>query len=382
MQIERNKILNLTEKTLSSELFAAFFMLFGMVCWFFELSLVCITAFSVAFICIFIFCKDIKNAFALLLFLPFFLVNNTLESGVWGIYVACIACCATAVVGFTITQIILNKNKIRRGKLFFPLFLFAATLLIGGVTRFNVSAFAAFLAASIVIIALYFIAVNFTVNFTDYLAKLLVFGAIVLTLEILITHLRWPDFIESIKTNPNYFFSSESMNTASIMITLGIVGLYKFGIGKKKDYLYLLLSLCFVGGVLITKCRFMTVIAALVWLFAYVDFFIKTPNKKLFTWATIIAVLAILGVAVVFRKKLIDLITEFATKGQKGANGRDELWPWCIEKFLKFPVFGYGYLTEVGDSTYKEKVDIVNMILAHNTMLQWITCSGIVGGAL
>lgn len=378
----KSKAFCLIEKTLSSEIVAAFFMLFGAVCWAFDQSLFCVSVFSLAFVCIFLFCKDVKNVFALLFYLPFFLSDNSLSSGVWGVYTVCIASCATAVVGFTVTQFILNENGLKRGKLFFPLFLFAATLLIGGLTRFKLTAFAVFFAASIVIIAFYFIAINFTRKLTDFLAKIFVFGAILISLEILITHLREPDFIVSIKTNPHYFFSSESMNTAAIVICLGIAGAFKVGLGKKHDYAYLLLSLAFVFGVLITKCRMMTVVAVLAWAFQYVVFFVKTENKKLYAYLTIVAAILAIGAAVVFRKKLIGLIETFVTKGGAGANGRQELWPWCIEKFLTYPIFGYGYLTQAGDLAPTVRSDIVNMVLAHNTMLQWITCSGIVGGAL
>ena len=72
--------------------------------------------------------------------------------------------------------------------------------------------------------------------------------------------------------------------------------------------------------------------------------------------------------------KFIDMII---AKIRRGLNGRDELWPWCVRRFLEYPALGYGFIASETVPTVR-----VNLVLAHNTLLQWLTSTGIIGTSL
>ena len=57
-------------------------------------------------------------------------------------------------------------------------------------------------------------------------------------------------------------------------------------------------------------------------------------------------------------------------------NGREELWNYCIAEFKKYPAFGIGFFGEdMSGLNYPAR-------LLHNTPLQIICCTGIIGTVL
>ena len=61
-------------------------------------------------------------------------------------------------------------------------------------------------------------------------------------------------------------------------------------------------------------------------------------------------------------------------------NGREDLWPWCLNMFKQAPLFGNGFIaTEYPPEVIANKL---NIILAHNSLVQWLCSLGIIGTGL
>ena len=58
-------------------------------------------------------------------------------------------------------------------------------------------------------------------------------------------------------------------------------------------------------------------------------------------------------------------------------NGRQILWPWCWNKFKENPLFGIGFVSK--DDSVPTLVSTDSIVLAHNSILQYLTSLGIIG---
>ena len=118
-------------------------------------------------------------------------------------------------------------------------------------------------------------------------------------------------------------------------------------------------------------------------LVAYIPLLIITiiysPKKFNYFYSTIGIIVTLTIVIAIFFTPIYEIINSLITKTKSGANGREILWPWCWEKFKENPVFGYGLLSDEPVPTVR---NVVPVVLAHNTILQWLTSLGIVGSVL
>ena len=127
---------------------------------------------------------------------------------------------------------------------------------------------------------------------------------------------------------------------------------------------------------MLTSCRAAILVASLVIVTVFVLFIIQSKRKLNFLYLALALVLC-LGIGlIVFRDQVGKLIAMIVEKLNSGLNGRDALWPWCIEMFKKYPVFGFGF---VADGPVPSLSHDTAVVLAHNTPLQWLTSLGIIG---
>lgn len=346
------------------------------ICWNYRLSTVSACVFSAVFVLITCFCKNVRNIYALILFMAFFMRDIT---GIdWSVYLICIVASCLSLVILTIRTFIERKGKIKKGKMFYALLIADAAFLLGGsIGRFDIVQTGIVLGFSIVVLLLYFLALNCTEGLTDYLATLFIVGAFFVVAEIMITKINEGDLFSTNPMGETFFFSAQSLNTAAIFIMLGIAGCYKRGVGKKTDFLYLLLSIFFMFAVFLSCCRTVLAVSAVLIVLVAVMMLVKTPRKAVYG-STIVAIGALtILVGIIFTEKAYDFVIMIIKKLERGLNGRDELWPWCISKFFEYPALGYGFMASEEVPTVR-----VNLVLAHNTVLQWFTSLGVIGASL
>lgn len=377
---EQNFIDRLRNK-FGSEFTAVVMLFFGSFCWIAGASELLVIVYTAAFVATLLLCKDVKNIFAFLLFVPYFISDFSKADSIWSVYIPCIAAGAVSVIAFFALKAVKERKNIKKGGLFYPWIAFTAAMLIGGlVGRFNALAFFAIFGLSVMTLLFYIIAINYTENLSLFFAKIFIIGSLLIALEMVSAHVLRHEPWGTKNDFGVFFFSAESFNTASIYITIGMAGCFYLGAGKKTDCRYAALSIFLFLCVVFGRCRMMTLVAAICLAAEYVLFIVYSEKKIRFLWLTIFVAVVFATVCVIFYEKLSEIVHEFITKGHKGINGRDGLWSWCSEKFKEYPYFGYGYFSE--EKVPSVRGTIVQLVLAHNTVLQWLTSTGVVGTSI
>ncbi|MBE7089251.1 MAG: O-antigen ligase family protein [Clostridiales bacterium] len=375
---QKYPFINAIRSALESIYLVPIMFLIGSICWWFSLSLVSVAVFAGVAVLIFLFCKNVNNFFALLFYVSFFIKNIYVGNTNWIGYIVSIAIAVVFIFAFAIKMIIVEKISLKDSKMAIAIILSSVAFLLGGVIgRFDILVFAITLGLSLATFVIYLIARHRTCELTKYFAKLFMIGGVFLIINILAHRLSLTGSIFIGKPQGElFFFSSQTLNTAAIYIMLAIGGCYFFGAGKKWDVLWFLLSVFFYGAVILTSCRAAILVASLVIIAIFVLFIVQSKRRLNFLWLTLALALCLGVVLIVFRGQVGKLIAMIGEKLNSGLNGRDELWPWCIEMFKKYPVFGFGF---VADEPVPSLSHNTTVALAHNTPLQWLTSLGIIG---
>ncbi len=378
---EKYKLLNQIRFILESWWIVPILFLIGTLCWWFSLSLLTVAIFATIAILILLFCKNVNNLFALFFYVSFFIKNIESEETNWTGYIVFIGLAVLFMLAFTIKMLIVEKPQLKNAKLIIAIAISTLAFLLGGIIgMFDLLVTAIVFGFSVATLVLYLIARFRTKDLEKYLAYLFIVGGIFLTVNICFHRLAWAGTIFIGKPEGElFFFSAQALNTTSIFIMLAIVGCYRIGAGKKYDMQCFVLSLFFYGSVILTCCRTTIFVSSLVMIAIYVLFIKYSKARIKFLWLTLALVVAFALSLIVFREYVGSLLNMIREKISSGFNGRDELWPWCIEKFKQYPIFGYGF---VADEYVPSLRTYTTVVLAHNTLLQWLTSLGIVGTLL
>lgn len=370
-------------KALESAYFAPVAIFYGLICWFFKLPIVAVGGYLAAFLLTLIFCKNVKNLFVPLIYVSYVIPdispNPDFSTDTKLIfYGVAVGIAYISLIVFAVVRANKNKKagtKVKKGGLAFPFLLFSAGLVLAGaIGRFNALACAVTFGFCVIVFVLYFIALNFTKDLTEALARTFLWGGAVLTFQLFLGAIltEYKPFVEIA------FLSAQNINTFAILISLGMVSCLYFGIGKDKDWLYYLLSFLYFLGVLETRCCMMMIISAALIIVITVFFITKSKKRINFLYAWL-CILCVVGISFCFFDALIKPIAEkIWTKFNKNFwSGRDEIYRFAIEQFKNYPIFGYGFLASEGDPGQRGGI-----LLIHDTVLQWLCSSGIVGAGL
>lgn len=369
--IKEKNFFDRAEMALDSPYFVPVALVYGIFCWFFKAPLVAVGGYFAAFMLILLLCKNVRNIFSLVFYVSFFITDIAIEAD-WAFYGTVIGIAAVTLVLVLAVRSKRNPEPVKKGRLLFPFVLFSAALALGGVIgRFNPLAFVIIVGFCVVDYVLYYIALNFTQDLGKRLAFMFIIGAAVLSLQVFL------DVAGAVDYRPfetGGFLSAQTENTTAIFIALGIAGCFYFGYGQRRDALFFVLSVVFAVMTVATRCRMMIAVAAVMEIFLFVAFIVKSDKKTRFLYALLViaATTALLFCFYnVLLKPFFDLL---AQKLAMSSSGRDTLFPWCFEKFAEYPLFGYGFPTE-------EVIPNVRgiIVLAHNSLLQWLCSLGLVG---
>ncbi len=357
---------------------------YAFICWLFGSTEAVIVGFALVITCIFLFCKTINNAYALVLYVSFFMQNvdglfeKTPKSSI-ALMAISVAVAGTAFLSFVVKTLVQEGKRLKKGKLFYPLLVMDAAFLLGGITRFNVSAFLVTAGISVGIMLLYICALNRTENFGRYLAKLFVAGAAFIAVEIVYAKARGGNIFDGkVWDQRVFFFSAQCLNVASVYLMLGMAGAFSLGVGTKNDAPCFELCLCLMVAIFLSCCRIVMAVASLALVAIYFLLLAYSPRRRKFFIVTVCIACVVIDVVLLsFKEQMFEFIEMISDKLGRGLNGRDKLWEWCVEKFFEYPVFGYGFVADEVPPSLRN-----NAVLAHNTVLQWLCSLGVVGSAM
>lgn len=355
--------------------------LFAFLFWLTGFTLVCISALALFVAAILLFCDDPKNIFCPVIFAGFFVKDIVVEAN-WAVYAVCIGVAAASFVVFVVRKVverIKNGTGVKFGKLFFPLAVFDVAFLLGGVIgNFNVTAFFATAGFCVVMLILYFIAINFTENLAEYLVFLFVCGAVYIIVQRCCYNLKeFGDIKDVFKTT---WTSAEPPNTSAIFIALGAAGCLAIGTSRKNGFLMIIPFAVFSFYLITLCCRGVIISAAIALPPLLVYSIVGSKEKKgfLITLASVLVAFVVLELITHVGsdavKKVIEKIKNAQSSGRLGENG---LWAWCIRQFKEYPVFGYGFISKEPVPGIRPGVEYY--IHAHNTALQWMVSCGVAG---
>ena len=364
---------------LESERFVAAAFLVGFLLWFFGLTVTVVAVFSIFFMIIFCTCEDVKNAFALVFYVPFFIqdIGYNLD---WQWYLAFIIPAVLSAICFALKNILIGGKRIRKGGMFYGALVALCAFLLGGIGRFDFKTFYITFGLSVAIYFMYFVAVNFTRDFSSYFKYLLIFGAIVLSTQIIIASIRSAVFMEE-ESRRIDFYCGANINTVAIYVLLGVVSCFFVGYKKKTDVACILLATFFSVAILITTCRTVMALNVAAMLTGIIVLFIKSPKKINYIVLVVFYAVCVLIALCCFKKDIESIIYIIETKISGGSSGRSELWPWCIDRFKEYPWFGYGFVSDLVVPGVRN-LEYAHIVMAHNTAIQWLCSLGGIGASM
>ncbi len=345
---------------------ATLFWLLGL-----EMVAVCVLALSV--IVCFLICDNVRLLYGPFLLVPFFSVDvqNKNELITYAIIFAVV------FVSFLYFMIKHRKAKVRKGDMFWGLMIADIAFLLGGVVgHFSIRNFAIILALNIALYLLYFVAINHTKDFIPYLMLCFVVVGTCLSVQHSVMLLRTGNIFESILARKIYEIGAVSINVVALYYPLGVIGgIYLFKKSQKYNYLFLVLAFLQFIFMFLTYCRGIIVTSGIVIITLCIVLLIKSPDRKRLSIVGC-STLVGLGVIVFAFPETRTIVLSFIARGTD-PSGRNELWIWCIKQFQSSPIFGVGFVAdEIPPSL------TLDIVMAHNTILQWFTSLGIVGTVL
>lgn len=336
------------------------------------------------------FCREDIKAFLF----PVVAISYSITSihatglGNWIFYLSIFGLFIIFLILYIIREKVKYKRKFKKGKLF-PAFVLAGigNMLGGIIGFFDIKIFLIVTLFCVFVCFLYWFFINFLSNDDKkYVAYVLIGVTAVICAEILIAYIRFGDFFLAVSYKAIRVGSGE-INAAAIFMMSGVCSCFYLARGNKFDYLYLLLAVLFDCFVYLTYSRIALAICALATLVYFIVVFKDSPNKKLILIALAI-ILSIVGVLVgIFWDKMVDFFGFYLKMGFN-KNGREYLWKWCFYQFEDNILFGIGFVTreeEVirGVIPGLQNLGIgIEIVYAHNTMLHFLTCTGLVGTIL
>ena len=286
-----------------------------------------------------------------------------------------------AAVAFHVIYYKISEFKF--GKLFFPLFLFAIAILLGGVgSRLPVTSTGTLMGFLLIALApmfIYLMALNYTDSertTTSYIAKTMVHFGVIAVLELIIFYCLHLDIVRAGEV-PHLGWAISNSIATYFLITFPMC-FYLYVKKETKDaYVYLILGIIQYfaifattsrGGILFGTVEF--IITGIVTIFA-----LKGRKRKEYLIVAAGLLLIGIGIFAAAYQRIVRIITHIFSDGMSDS-GRFELYREALACFFEYPVLGVG-LGYMGRMT--SVFNTIGIYMFHNTILQYAACLGLVG---
>lgn len=370
------------EKILTSNYMYLAFFAVAFLGWFFNISHITVLVLCFFVMLILIFCDDPKGILVVVLPVQFF-TNGVNSDKEYYFYGTAIGLGLIGIIYYLVKNIFIKKKPVTKGKMFWGFVSITIGCLIGGIVyHFSILPKFSIFGLCFLMYFIYFFCINFTKDLKVFLRRCFIAFAIFALAQFLTLHIKSGDFVNSVLSrkitwlNINFAFGGQHITVCAFYFVFAMMSMYWLAYEKKKyDYLYCLGGLGFLVATYFTYGRIATFVGGIFTIVCLIIIFIKSPNKKIFLISYSVIFAGVVLFAVFKWEKFWHLIERYVNMGFYG-NGRQVLWPWCIERFKREPFFGIGFLT-YGDPV--PTVELDNVVLAHNTILQFLTSTGIIG---
>ena len=346
----------------------------GIVLWALGLGHIATLPLGLYALAIFVFCDDPKNVFVPLLSVAF-LLNSFKDSSVYVFYIIAGSMFVIGAIFFLIKMLAVKKVKVQKGKMFYAMIAYTVAVCLGGlIGYFNPVVSLILFGFCLVIYFCYFILLNFAKNLKDAVRWYFIIASVQILVQLILSH-AGSNFWWSLAHRNIADIGVQNINVASIYVLLGMLSaLWLAYENKKQDIWFGLAGFAQYLVIFFLYSRMTTLIATLALLGCGIWIFVKSNHKKTIGFVAFGIVAMASVCALVFWEDFNTLIWSYTAR-LAGGNGREVLWPWCFEKFKSNPWFGVGFVS----SEPVPYVTTPSVIMAHNTILQYLTSTGIIG---
>ncbi len=286
---------------------------------------------------------------------------------------------AVGVVVFVI------RNRRRRNAMpwkgfFMSMAIFCAAMALNGVfnpayTMQNLVYSLQFPLALLLIYVLFALYVQFDRGALNYFMYALVIAGMVVSLELVLRYIISNVIVDGVIMKGSVTLGWGVWTTVGGMIAFAMPACFYCAATHRRGWIFYLLGLFEFFCVLLSQSRGALLMGALVMLLSIVVLCILGPNRRINRYLSVGLVVAGLLGLIFMRRQILMLLQDFINRGFYD-NGRYYRWELGIGRFLKHPIFGAGFY----DHGIVSGWDIqIYPELSHNTLIQLLGSSGIVG---
>lgn len=170
-------------------------------------------------------------------------------------------------------------------------------------------------------------------------------------------------------------------NTFGVLLVMCIPSVIYLSGKKSFGFVYTLYSFILFVAVFFSCSRQAMVGGALIYPFCLIALFLKGKNK--IANACILGAAAIAGIILIciYREAVLRFFKEvfdnIVVDGELNGSGRIRIWKEALANFNAYPIFGKGFYVQFSYTAQSGLGFIPHM--CHNTVLQILSCSGVVG---
>lgn len=170
-------------------------------------------------------------------------------------------------------------------------------------------------------------------------------------------------------------------NNIGALLTMTIPFAFQLACRKKGAWVFEIVSLLLLGGVVMTCSRGSLLAAAVIYLVSCVLMFYKALRSHTFRLVHTVMIILVIPSVIVFRHELYNLFSSMLERGLD-PSGRDVIYKEGIKQFLRFPVFGGSFFpVDFSPYCFSSVAEFAAIFPPrwHNTIVQLLATCGITG---
>jgi len=169
-------------------------------------------------------------------------------------------------------------------------------------------------------------------------------------------------------------------NNLGVMLAMAIPFAFQLSCQKKHGWLFEILALLLIGGVVLTCSRGSLLVTIVIYPISYI-IMMRKRLRRTTGLVHIVLVVILIAVAFIYYEKILQLFKNIISSGLS-TNGRNNLYAEGIKQFLRFPIFGGTFFPI--DNPPCNPLTVVEFAAFfprswHNTPIQMLASCGIVG---
>lgn len=399
--IRENKIISYLVGVVNSDYYPFINALIFTVLYYLALDIVALYFLAISIIFTLLFVDDLTPFFAQIIYVNFVVSYQNSPSSVSGnsgyylnpaIYVqifVLVFLCAVAVL-YRFAKAIKEK-KFKFNGVSLSLIFLAGALLLGGLFSDEHSFIDIFYGFAL---AFFFCIINFVFNGNAKITKenirkiCLTFVALSVMLLVQLGVKYVVNFGEIVKDGAidksAITFGWGIWNTMSMYLVISLPPIFYLACTHERGYLYFIYAIVVFGAIFAVSSRQGMLIAFFLFPACLYMLFKYGKNKRINGIITIICACILLVLSIIFFDKVIKLFSGILTSlfnenGELSGSFRVELFNLALIKYLKFPVFGVGFSTNMLYAIEFVGLNGVIPLMFHNTIAQILSACGTVG---